>query len=133
MRSCALSSETLTWPRRASYHGKTNALAARRILPVLPTCKKLVASERSVPIGGTVKMHPLPPNFFFSFCFCPWSQPISPVDQIAARCHMLNQLTISQLTGKLAARETSARAALQACLDRIGTVDGDIRAFLSYD
>src|SRR6267378_1059948 len=101
MRSCALSSETLTWQRRASSHGKINALDAQLFLFIL-----------------------LLPRESANFCA---------VDQIAARCHMLNQLTISQLTGKLAARETSAQAALQACLDRIGAVDGDIRAFLSYD
>jgi len=46
---------------------------------------------------------------------------------------MLNQLTISELAAKLARREVSARAATQACLDRIERVDGDIRAFISYD
>jgi aspartyl-tRNA(Asn)/glutamyl-tRNA(Gln) amidotransferase subunit A len=46
---------------------------------------------------------------------------------------MLNQLTISELTAKLACREVSARAATQACLDRIERVDGQIRAFISYD
>jgi aspartyl-tRNA(Asn)/glutamyl-tRNA(Gln) amidotransferase subunit A len=46
---------------------------------------------------------------------------------------MLNQLTISELTAKLARREVSARAATQACLDRIQSVDGLIRAFISYD
>jgi aspartyl-tRNA(Asn)/glutamyl-tRNA(Gln) amidotransferase subunit A len=46
---------------------------------------------------------------------------------------MLNQLTISELTVKLAKREVSAREAMQACLDRIRRVDGTIRAFLSYD
>ncbi len=46
---------------------------------------------------------------------------------------MLNQLTISELTGKLAKREVSARETLQACLDRIQKVDGRVRAFLSHD
>jgi aspartyl-tRNA(Asn)/glutamyl-tRNA(Gln) amidotransferase subunit A len=46
---------------------------------------------------------------------------------------MLNQLTISQLVAKLARREVTARAATQACLDRIERVDGQIRAFISYD
>lgn len=46
---------------------------------------------------------------------------------------MLNQLTISELTAKLAKRETSAREATQACLDQIKRVDGQIHAFLSYD
>ncbi|MCX6893298.1 MAG: Asp-tRNA(Asn)/Glu-tRNA(Gln) amidotransferase subunit GatA [Verrucomicrobia bacterium] len=46
---------------------------------------------------------------------------------------MLNQLTISELTAKLALREVSARAATQACLDRIERVDSQVRAFISYD
>jgi len=46
---------------------------------------------------------------------------------------MLNQLTISELTAKLAKRETSAREATQACLDQIKRIDGQIHAFLSYD
>jgi aspartyl-tRNA(Asn)/glutamyl-tRNA(Gln) amidotransferase subunit A len=46
---------------------------------------------------------------------------------------MLNQLTISELTAKLAGREVSAREATQACLDQIARVDGKIHAFLSYD
>jgi aspartyl-tRNA(Asn)/glutamyl-tRNA(Gln) amidotransferase subunit A len=46
---------------------------------------------------------------------------------------MLNELTISALTAKLAKREVSSRAATQACLDRVQAVDGQIRAYLSYD
>jgi aspartyl-tRNA(Asn)/glutamyl-tRNA(Gln) amidotransferase subunit A len=46
---------------------------------------------------------------------------------------MLNQLTISELTAKLARREVSAREATQACLDQIQRVDGKIHAFLSHD
>ena len=46
---------------------------------------------------------------------------------------MLNQLTISELTAKLAAREVSAREVTQSCLDRIARVDGKIHAFLSHD
>ena len=46
---------------------------------------------------------------------------------------MLNQLTISELLDKLARREASSRAAVQACLDQIQRVDGRLRAFLSYD
>jgi aspartyl-tRNA(Asn)/glutamyl-tRNA(Gln) amidotransferase subunit A len=46
---------------------------------------------------------------------------------------MLNQLTISELSAKLAGRETSAHAVTQACLDRIERSDGTIKAFLSYD
>lgn len=46
---------------------------------------------------------------------------------------MLNSLTISELTARLARREASAREAVQACLDRIDRVDGRVKAFLSYD
>jgi aspartyl-tRNA(Asn)/glutamyl-tRNA(Gln) amidotransferase subunit A len=46
---------------------------------------------------------------------------------------MLNQLTISELTTKLAKRETSAREITQACLDQINRVDGQIHAFLSHN
>ena len=46
---------------------------------------------------------------------------------------MLNQLTISELTAKLARREVSAREAMQSCLDRIARVDGKIHAFISHD
>jgi aspartyl-tRNA(Asn)/glutamyl-tRNA(Gln) amidotransferase subunit A len=46
---------------------------------------------------------------------------------------MLNQLTISELTAKLARREVSAREALQACLDQIARVDGKIHAFLGHN
>jgi aspartyl-tRNA(Asn)/glutamyl-tRNA(Gln) amidotransferase subunit A len=46
---------------------------------------------------------------------------------------MLNQLTISELTARLARREVSAREATQACLDQVARVDGKIHAFLSYD
>jgi aspartyl-tRNA(Asn)/glutamyl-tRNA(Gln) amidotransferase subunit A len=46
---------------------------------------------------------------------------------------MLNQLTISELSAKLAQREVSAREATQACLDQIARVDGKIHAFLSFN
>jgi len=46
---------------------------------------------------------------------------------------MLNQLTISELTAKIAKREVSAREAMQSCLDRIARVDGEIHSFISYD
>jgi aspartyl-tRNA(Asn)/glutamyl-tRNA(Gln) amidotransferase subunit A len=46
---------------------------------------------------------------------------------------MLNQLTISELTAKLAKREVSAREAMQSCLDQIARVDGTIHAFISHD
>jgi len=46
---------------------------------------------------------------------------------------MLNQLTISDLTAKLARREVTARAAMQSCLERIQRVDPQVRAFIRYD
>ena len=46
---------------------------------------------------------------------------------------MLNQLTIFELTKKLASGEVSAREATQACLDQIARVDSQLHAFLSYD
>jgi len=46
---------------------------------------------------------------------------------------MLNQLTISDLSGRLARREVSAREVLQACLDRVAQTDPKIHAFLSSD
>jgi aspartyl-tRNA(Asn)/glutamyl-tRNA(Gln) amidotransferase subunit A len=46
---------------------------------------------------------------------------------------MLNGLTISELAAKLGKREASAREVTQACLDQIQRVDGEIRAFISYD
>jgi aspartyl-tRNA(Asn)/glutamyl-tRNA(Gln) amidotransferase subunit A len=46
---------------------------------------------------------------------------------------VLNQLTIFELTEKLASGEVSAREATQACLDQIARVDGHLHAFLSYD
>jgi aspartyl-tRNA(Asn)/glutamyl-tRNA(Gln) amidotransferase subunit A len=46
---------------------------------------------------------------------------------------MLNQLTITELTAKLARREVSAREATQACLDQIARVDDRIHAFISHD
>jgi aspartyl-tRNA(Asn)/glutamyl-tRNA(Gln) amidotransferase subunit A len=46
---------------------------------------------------------------------------------------MLNELTISELVTRLARREVTSRDATQACLHRIQRVDGQIRAFISYD
>ena len=46
---------------------------------------------------------------------------------------MLNQLTMAELTAKLAKREVSSRSVTQACLDRIRHVDGQIHAFLNHD
>ncbi|MEK7674907.1 MAG: Asp-tRNA(Asn)/Glu-tRNA(Gln) amidotransferase subunit GatA [Verrucomicrobiota bacterium] len=44
---------------------------------------------------------------------------------------MLNQLTIAELTARLAHRDVSAREATQACLDRIARIDAQLHAFLS--
>lgn len=46
---------------------------------------------------------------------------------------MLNQLTISELTARIAKREVSAREATQACLDRVAKVEGQIHAFISHN
>src|SRR5258706_3600913 len=46
---------------------------------------------------------------------------------------MLNRLTVSELTTRLANRQASAREATQSCLDQIQAVDDRIHAFLSYD
>jgi len=46
---------------------------------------------------------------------------------------MLNELTISGLRARLSRGEASAREALTACLARIKRVDGEVKAFLSYD
>ena len=45
----------------------------------------------------------------------------------------LNELTISELTARLAKREISAREIMQSCLDQIARVDGKIHAFISWD
>ncbi len=46
---------------------------------------------------------------------------------------MPNRLTLSALTARLNRRQVSARDAMQACLEHIQRVDGQIHAFLSYD
>jgi len=46
---------------------------------------------------------------------------------------MLNQLTVSELSARLAKREVSAREAVQACLDQLNRIDKQIHAFISYD
>ncbi len=46
---------------------------------------------------------------------------------------MLHRLTISELTSRLARRECSAQSALRACFDHLTQVDGQVRAFMSYD
>src|SRR5881394_4164582 len=46
---------------------------------------------------------------------------------------MPNRLTLSELIVRLAKRQVSARETMQACLDRVKRVDGQIHAFLSHD
>jgi aspartyl-tRNA(Asn)/glutamyl-tRNA(Gln) amidotransferase subunit A len=46
---------------------------------------------------------------------------------------MLNTLRISELRSRLAKREVSAAEVVRACLDRVGKVDSQVHAFLSYD
>jgi aspartyl-tRNA(Asn)/glutamyl-tRNA(Gln) amidotransferase subunit A len=46
---------------------------------------------------------------------------------------MLNQLTISEVVRRIRARETSAREVIQSCVERVRQVDGQVKAFLSYD
>ncbi len=46
---------------------------------------------------------------------------------------MLTDLTISELSARLAARAISSREATQACLDRIAAVESRLGAFLSFD
>ena len=46
---------------------------------------------------------------------------------------MLNQLTISELSAKIASHEVSVREVTQSCLDQIARVDGKIHAFISHD
>ena len=46
---------------------------------------------------------------------------------------ILHELTIDELTKKLASKEVSSRDAMQACLDRIDDIDNSINAFISLD
>ncbi len=46
---------------------------------------------------------------------------------------MLNTLTLTELSARLTRRDCSAREATQSCLDRIASVDGRIKAFISLD
>src|SRR5258708_19476743 len=45
----------------------------------------------------------------------------------------VSDLPIAERHPNLARREVSAREVVQACLDRIRLVDGQIRAFISFD
>ena len=46
---------------------------------------------------------------------------------------MLNQLTISEFQRRLSSHGVSARNAVQSCIEQIQRVDGQVKAFLSYD
>ncbi|MHB9010113.1 MAG: amidase, partial [Limisphaerales bacterium] len=46
---------------------------------------------------------------------------------------MPHRLTIAELTARLARREVSSRETVQACLDQIQRVDGEIHAYLHVD
>src|SRR4051812_40613298 len=46
---------------------------------------------------------------------------------------MLNQLTISELSARLSARDVSAKEVAEAYLNQVDKVDGQLHAFLSYD
>ncbi len=46
---------------------------------------------------------------------------------------ILHELTIAELTAKLASKEVSSREAMHSCLDRIDAVDDRINAFISID
>jgi aspartyl-tRNA(Asn)/glutamyl-tRNA(Gln) amidotransferase subunit A len=50
-----------------------------------------------------------------------------------SRPAMLHRLTISELTARIEKRECTSREATLACLDQIRRVDGQVKAFLSYD
>ena len=46
---------------------------------------------------------------------------------------MLNQLTISELSGLLKSGQTTSREITQACLDRVRQIDGSLHAFISWN
>ena len=46
---------------------------------------------------------------------------------------MLHRITVSELAHRIHRGEVSSREATQACLDQIGRVDGQVKAYLSYD
>src|ERR1051325_2482239 len=47
--------------------------------------------------------------------------------------NMLNELTIAEAARRVRAKEISARDLMQACIDRVKKVDGQVKAFMSYD
>ena len=46
---------------------------------------------------------------------------------------MLHRITVSELAHRIQQGEVSSREATQACLDQIGRVDGQVKAYLNYD
>jgi aspartyl-tRNA(Asn)/glutamyl-tRNA(Gln) amidotransferase subunit A len=46
---------------------------------------------------------------------------------------MLHRITVSELAHRILQGEVSSREATQACLDQIGRVDGQVKAYLNYD
>lgn len=46
---------------------------------------------------------------------------------------MLHRITVSELAHRIHQGEVSSREATQACLDQIGRVDGQVKAYLNYD
>src|SRR4051812_30387391 len=47
--------------------------------------------------------------------------------------NMLNELTIAEAARRVRSKEISARDLVQACIDRVKKVDGQVKAFMSYD
>src|SRR3954466_15322650 len=47
--------------------------------------------------------------------------------------NMLNELTIAEAARRVRSKEISARDLTQACIDRVKKVDGQVKAFMSYD
>src|SRR5215213_1856196 len=47
--------------------------------------------------------------------------------------NMLNELTIAEAARRVRGKQISARELVQACIERVNKVDGDVKAFMSYD
>src|SRR5438105_895370 len=47
--------------------------------------------------------------------------------------NMLNELTIAEAVRRVRSRQISARELTQACIDRVKKVDGQVKAFMSYN
>src|SRR4051812_42856004 len=92
-----------------------------RIRPVRPCRTKTHCATR------------LPKQAGFLWCQKLWNEKVHPAFASLLLKIMLNRLTITELTKKLAAREVSSREAMQSCLDQVARVDGQIHAFISHD